>query len=54
MIFGGGMVANYVVVGQVLHMSNTLWALILPLVRFLVQRNDFPHLLPHHHSGLHH
>ena len=31
MIFGGGMVANYVVVGQVLHMSNTLWALILPL-----------------------
>ena len=30
MIFGGGMVANYVVVGQVLHMSNTLWALILP------------------------
>ncbi len=31
MIFGGGMVANYVVVGQVLSLSNTLWALILPL-----------------------
>ena len=31
MIFSGGMVANYVVVGQVLSLSNTLWALILPL-----------------------
>lgn len=31
MIIGGGMVANYMVVGQVLHMKDTLWALIFPL-----------------------
>lgn len=31
MIFSGGMVANYVVVSQMLHLSDTIWALILPL-----------------------
>lgn len=31
MIFNGGMVANYVVVANILHMNNTIWCLILPL-----------------------
>ncbi len=31
MIFNGGMVANYVVVANMLKLSNTIWALILPL-----------------------
>lgn len=32
MIFRGGMVANYVVVANILKLQNTIWALILPLV----------------------
>lgn len=31
MIFTGGMVANYVVVSNMLGLSNTIWALVLPL-----------------------
>lgn len=31
MVFGGGMAASYVVISQVLHMSDTMWVLILPL-----------------------
>ena len=31
MIFGGGMAASYVVNTQLLHLSNTMWILILPL-----------------------
>lgn len=31
MIFNGGMVANYVVTVNLLHLDNTIWALILPL-----------------------
>lgn len=31
MIFNGGMVANYVVVSNILGLSNTAWSLILPL-----------------------
>lgn len=31
MIFNGGMVANYVVVANMLHLDNTIWCLILPL-----------------------
>lgn len=31
MIFNGGMVANYVVVANMLHLNDTLWCLILPL-----------------------
>lgn len=31
MVFGGGMAATYVVNSQVLHLSDTMWALILPL-----------------------
>lgn len=31
MIFNGGMAANYVVVSRILHLNNTIWALILPL-----------------------
>ena len=31
MIFNGGMVANYVVVANILKLDNTIWSLILPL-----------------------
>lgn len=31
MIFNGGMVANYVVVANLLHLNDTIWCLILPL-----------------------
>lgn len=31
MIFNGGMIASYVVNTQMLHLRNTIWALILPL-----------------------
>lgn len=31
MIFNGGIVANYVVVANILHLNNTIWCLILPL-----------------------
>lgn len=31
MVFGGGMTASYVINSQVLHLSNTMWILILPL-----------------------
>lgn len=31
MIFNGGMFASYVVNTQILHLNNTIWALILPL-----------------------
>ncbi len=31
MIFTGGMVANYVVITNILHLNNTIWCLILPL-----------------------
>ena len=31
MIFNGGMIANYVVVANLLHLNDTIWCLILPL-----------------------
>lgn len=31
MLFGGGMVANYLVITKILMLKNTIWALILPL-----------------------
>ena len=31
MVFNGGMLASYVVVNNILGLSNTIWALILPL-----------------------
>ena len=31
MVFGGGMAATFVVNTQILHLDNTMWALILPL-----------------------
>ncbi|MDE7244245.1 MAG: carbohydrate ABC transporter permease [Oscillospiraceae bacterium] len=31
MVFGGGMAASYVINSQVLHLSDTMWVLILPL-----------------------
>lgn len=32
MLFGGGMVASYIVNTQVLHLGNTIWIMILPLL----------------------
>ena len=32
MVFGGGLAASYVINTKVLHLSNTIWALILPLL----------------------
>ena len=31
MVFGGGMTASYVINSQVLHLSDTMWVLIIPL-----------------------
>lgn len=31
MIFNGGLVASYVIISNVLHLNDTIWALILPL-----------------------
>ena len=31
MLFGGGMVSFYLIMTQVLHLKNTIWALILPM-----------------------
>lgn len=31
MLFNGGMVSLYIVVSQILHLKNTIWALILPM-----------------------
>ena len=31
MLFSGGMIANYLIMTQVLHLKNSIWALILPL-----------------------
>ena len=31
MMFGGGMVATYMIIARLLHLTNTLWALILPM-----------------------
>lgn len=31
MLFNGGMVANYLLITSVLHLSNTIWALVFPM-----------------------
>ena len=50
MVFGGGMVANYVVVSQMLHLSNTIGALILPLCvssfNVVISRTFFQSTIP--------
>lgn len=50
MIFSGGMVAHYVVVGQVLGLRDTIWALILPLCvssfNVIVSRTFFRTTIP--------
>ena len=38
MIFNGGMISSYVVNTQFLNLKNSIWALILPLCVFFVQR----------------
>ncbi|MCI9073013.1 MAG: carbohydrate ABC transporter permease [Lachnospiraceae bacterium] len=50
MIFSGGMVANYVVVSQMLRLSDTIWALILPLCvssfNVVISRTFFQSTIP--------
>lgn len=50
MIFNGGMVANYVVVSQMLHLGDTIWALILPLCvssfNVVISRTFFQSTIP--------
>lgn len=50
MIFNGGMVANYVVVGQILNLKDTIWALILPLAvssfNVVIARTFFTSTIP--------
>lgn len=50
MLFGGGMIANYLIVTKVLMLKNTLWALILPLClnsfNIIVLRTFFKSSIP--------
>ncbi|WP_144407069.1 carbohydrate ABC transporter permease [Paenibacillus sp. IHBB 10380] len=50
MLFAGGMVPNYIVVTQFLHVQNTIWALILPQAMnaffILVMRTFFQTTVP--------
>lgn len=50
MLFSGGMVANYLVISQVLHLKDTIWALILPLAlgsfNIIVLRTFFKSSIP--------
>lgn len=50
MVFGGGLAATYVVNRQVLHLTNTIWALILPLAvssfNVVISRTFFQSTIP--------
>ena len=50
MVFGGGLAATYVVNRQVLHLTNTIWALILPLAvssfNVVISRTFFNSTIP--------
>ncbi|WP_339315847.1 carbohydrate ABC transporter permease [Paenibacillus sp. FSL R10-2734] len=50
MLFSGGMVPNYIVATQFLHLYNTIWALILPIAMnaffILVMRTFFQTTVP--------
>ena len=50
MIFSGGMVANYVVVANILNLSNKIWSLIFPLLmssfNVIISRTFFQSTIP--------
>ena len=50
MVFGGGMAASYVVNTQILHLTDTIWALILPLAvssfNVTISRTFFRNTIP--------
>ena len=50
MVFGGGMAATYVVNTQILHLTDTIWALILPLAvssfNVTISRTFFRNTIP--------
>ena len=50
MVFGGGMAASYVVKNQILHLADTIWALILPLggasFNLTISRTFFRNTIP--------
>ncbi|MBE9914452.1 carbohydrate ABC transporter permease [Paenibacillus donghaensis] len=50
MLFGGGLVPSYIVVSQVLHLKDTIWALILPMsvsaFSILIMRTFFKTMVP--------
>jgi len=50
MLFNGGMVASYIINTQVLHLKNTIWILILPLImnawHILIMRTYFNTSIP--------
>ena len=50
MVFGGGMAASYVVNRQILHLADTIWALILPLAvssfNVTISRTFFRNTIP--------
>ncbi|ALS29069.1 sugar ABC transporter permease [Paenibacillus sp. 32O-W] len=50
MLFGGGLVPSYIVATQVLHLKDTLWALILPMsvsaFSVLIMRTFFRTMVP--------
>ena len=50
MVFGGGMAASYVVNTQILHLADTIWALILPLAvssfNVTISRTFFRNTIP--------
>jgi len=50
MLFGGGLVPSYIIVSQVLHLKDTIWALILPLsvsaFSILIMRTFFKTMVP--------
>lgn len=50
MVFGGGMAASYVVNTQILHLKDTIWALILPLAvssfNVTISRTFFRNTIP--------
>lgn len=54
MIFNGGMVANYVVVANMLHLNNTIWCLVLPLAmssfNVIICKTFFRTTVPEFHS----
>ncbi|WP_411268137.1 carbohydrate ABC transporter permease [Paenibacillus sp. PL91] len=50
MLFGGGLVPSYIVMTQVLHLKDTVWALILPMCvsafSILIMRTFFKTMVP--------